>query len=192
MCYYTCSIVLAPLTDQFRNKFLPRDLRIVGYARTKMDNAEFVRRIRSQIKTPTQELEEQLDEFCGICSYISGQYDQDESFANLNEYLKKLEHGQTQKHRIFYMALPPTVFITVSQRLRKNCYPPSGIARIIVCYFPFPHLGFVTLLTARSKNHSVKTYRARVACKRHWRPTGRKTKSFGSTTIWVRKWSRTS
>jgi glucose-6-phosphate 1-dehydrogenase len=30
------------------------------------------------------------------------------------------------------MALPPSVFITVSEQLKRNCYPKDGIARIIV------------------------------------------------------------
>jgi len=116
----------------YRNKFLPNDIKIVGYARTKMDHAEYLRRVRSYIKVPTKEMEEQLDDFCTLCSYIPGQYDQDESFINLNKHLEDLEKGRKQQNRVFYMALPPSVFITVSEHLKKNCYPQNGIARIIV------------------------------------------------------------
>ncbi|EGE08291.1 glucose-6-phosphate 1-dehydrogenase [Trichophyton equinum CBS 127.97] len=116
----------------YRNKFLPKDIKIVGYARTKMDHDEYVRRIRSYIKVPTKELEEQLNGFCELCSYISGQYDQDESFITLKNHLEELEKGRKEQNRVFYMALPPSVFITVSQHLKKNCYPENGITRIIV------------------------------------------------------------
>lgn len=97
-----------------------------------MDHDEYVRRIRSYIKVPTKELEEQLNGFCELCSYISGQYDQDESFITLKNHLEELEKGRKEQNRVFYMALPPSVFITVSQHLKKNCYPENGITRIIV------------------------------------------------------------
>jgi glucose-6-phosphate 1-dehydrogenase len=97
-----------------------------------MDHAEYLRRVRSYIKVPTKDIEEQLDGFCQLCTYISGQYDQDESFINLNRHLEELERNHKQQNRVFYMALPPSVFITVSEHLKKNCYPKAGVARIIV------------------------------------------------------------
>jgi glucose-6-phosphate 1-dehydrogenase len=117
---------------KYRNKFLPTGVKIIGYARTKMDRAEFLRRVKSYIKTPTKDMENQLDEFCEMCSYISGQYDQDEPFENLRSHIEQLEKGQKETNRIFYMALPPSVFIPVSQHLKKICYPSKGIARVIV------------------------------------------------------------
>lgn len=117
---------------QYRNQFLPKDVRIVGYARTKMDHEEYLRRIKSYMKTPTKEVEQQLEDFCGICTYISGQYDKDESFQALNKHLEELESGRPEANRIFYMALPPSVFTIVSQHLKKSCYPNKGIARVIV------------------------------------------------------------
>jgi glucose-6-phosphate 1-dehydrogenase len=97
-----------------------------------MDHEEYLKRVKSYIKTPTKEMEEQLESFTKMCSYISGQYDEDSSFVKLEEHLQGLETGRTEHNRIFYMALPPSVFITVSQHIKKNCYPRNGIARIIV------------------------------------------------------------
>jgi hypothetical protein len=97
-----------------------------------MDHEEFLKRVKSYIKTPTKDMEQQLQDFCGLCTYISGQYDQDESFVELRKHLEELEKGRKEDNRIFYMALPPSVFTTVSQHLKKNCYPKKGIARIIV------------------------------------------------------------
>lgn len=97
-----------------------------------MDGKEYISRVASYIRTPTKDMEEQLDGFLRKCSYVSGQYDQDEPFIKLNEYLEELERGRPQNNRIFYMALPPSVFTTVSQHLRRNCYPGKGIARLIV------------------------------------------------------------
>lgn len=98
-----------------------------------MDHDEYLKRVKSYIKTPTKDMEEQLEDFCKKCTYISGQYDKDESFQELEKHLQELEKSHKKNNRIFYMALPPSVFIPVSEHLKKNCYPEKGIARIIVC-----------------------------------------------------------
>lgn len=129
----TVSTTVPCLTNiQYRNQFLPNDAKIVGYARTKMDHEEYLKRIKSYIKTPTKEVEQQLEEFSKICTYVSGQYDKDESFQALNKHLEELESGRSEAHRVFYMALPPSVFTIVSQHLKRCCYPTKGIARVIV------------------------------------------------------------
>lgn len=97
-----------------------------------MDHEEFLKRVKSNIKTPSKDMEEQLQEFCKLCSYISGQYDKDESFQELEKHLQDVEEGQKETNRIFYMALPPSVFIPVQDHLKKNCYPENGAARIII------------------------------------------------------------
>ena len=97
-----------------------------------MDHAEYIKRVKSYIKTPTKEVEEQLEQFTAICSYISGQYDQDEPFQKLNDAIGEIEKKRKEGNRVFYMALPPSVFIPVSQHLKRNCYPNKGIARIII------------------------------------------------------------
>jgi glucose-6-phosphate 1-dehydrogenase len=97
-----------------------------------MDREEYLKRVKSYIKTPTKELEQQLEEFCALCTYVSGQYDQDESFQKLEQHLEEIENGREETHRLFYMALPPSVFTVVSQHLKRCCYPKRGIARVIV------------------------------------------------------------
>ena len=97
-----------------------------------MEHEDFLQRVTSNIKTSTQELEAKLKEFRSICSYLSGQYDEDDSYSELRKYLESHEKGREETNRLFYMALPPGVFIPVSQRLKKFCYPKKGAARIIV------------------------------------------------------------
>jgi len=97
-----------------------------------MDVKEYFSRVKFYIKTPTKDMEEQLNDFLRKCSYVIGQYDQDEPFIRLRKHLEELEHGRPQNNRIFYMALPPSVFTTVSQHLKRNCYPSRGVARLIV------------------------------------------------------------
>jgi len=77
-------------------------------------------------------------------------------YENMSKNVKEIERieiglfriDRTLTKRIFYMALPPEVFIPVSQGLRKHVYPEKGIARLIVS----PRF---SSLTYRSKNHSA-------------------------------------
>lgn len=105
----------------------------MGYARTKMDEPEFQKRVTSNLKViPAQK--SKVDDFLKACTYVSGQYDKDEDFANLNKHLEELEksHGGEARNRVFYMALPPSVFTDVAEKLKKNCYSEKGVNRIIV------------------------------------------------------------
>jgi len=154
-----------------------------------MDHAEYLKRVKSYIKTPTKEIEEQLEEFCKMCSYISGQYDKDESFQELEKHMTELEGGRNETNRVFYMALPPSVFIPVSEHLKKNCYPKNGITRIIVS----PSCKMFLLLGIgshqnRLRSRSAKTWEALVSSRPPSSQTGRKRRSSVLTTTSARRW----
>jgi glucose-6-phosphate 1-dehydrogenase len=139
-----------------------------------MDHTEYLKRVKSYIKTPTKDAEEQLESFCEACTYISGQYDQDEPFQQLDKHLDEMEKDRKEGNRVFYMALPPSVFITVSQHLKKNCYPKNGIARVIVS-------GDGTCIDCangdRSRNRSARTWGAPANYSGPWNLTGKRKKS---------------
>lgn len=118
----------------FYNGFLPSGTQIIGYARTKMEESDFHSRITQNIKVPIPAMKQKLDDFLKICSYISGQYNEDESFQKLEKAMneKEKDFKGNQRNRIFYMALPPSVFIDVAQGLKKNNYSKSGVNRIVV------------------------------------------------------------
>ncbi|KAF9453013.1 glucose-6-phosphate 1-dehydrogenase [Macrolepiota fuliginosa MF-IS2] len=121
----------------YRQGFLPRDVKIVGYARTKMDSEEFYKRQTSYIKNPNDDpdLAKSIEAFKALSSYVSGGYEDGESFDNLNKYLEEIEskYQSKERNRIFYLALPPSVFIPVSKNLKEHCYvAKSGVNRIII------------------------------------------------------------
>ncbi|KAG6900957.1 hypothetical protein C0993_004394 [Termitomyces sp. T159_Od127] len=130
-------ITLPALFGLFRQGFLPRDVKIVGYARTKMDLEEFHKRATSYIKNPDNdpEIAEKIEQFKALSSYVSGSYDEGSSFDKLNKHLEEIESKYQSKecNRIFYLALPPSVFIPVAKNLKENCYIfRGGVNRIIV------------------------------------------------------------
>lgn len=118
----------------FRNGFLPDNTKIIGYARTKMDHDQYIERVTHYIKS--EGYEKQLEEFKKILTYLPGQYDDDASFANLDMAILQSEEDREidvgKRHRVFYMALPPSVFITVAKGLKKNTYAKEGLNRIVV------------------------------------------------------------
>ncbi|CAN6675034.1 glucose-6-phosphate 1-dehydrogenase [Trichomonascus vanleenenianus] len=131
------------LFSLFRHGLLPQSVRIVGYARTKMDEAEYHRRLASYFKLEDAGVEQKAAEFKALCTYVSGQYDVPDGFIKLREHIEELEAEPVRqgykRNRLFYLALPPSVFGPVCTGIRQNVYPGAdGEARLIV-EKPFGH-----------------------------------------------------
>ena len=120
----------------FRNGFLPEKTHIIGYARTKMTNEDYLSRVTQYIKTKDDETKQLLDKFKQITSYQAGLYDDNDSWKALDtcvsqsEQQRQIETGR--KHRVFYMALPPSVFVPVAKGLKKSVYSSEGVNRLVV------------------------------------------------------------
>ncbi len=102
-----------------------------------MDPEEFYKRETSYIKKPEDDPDfpTALEAFKALSSYVSGGYEDGESFDNLNKYLEEIEskYQSKERNRIFYLALPPSVFIPVSKNVKEHCYVPrNGTNRIII------------------------------------------------------------
>jgi glucose-6-phosphate 1-dehydrogenase len=100
-----------------------------------MDDTEYHKRITSYIKNADdEETKPKVEEFKQVCSYISGGYEDDASFQNLNKHIEQIEstYQSAEANRLFYLALPPSVFISVSKHLRSNCYSSKGINRVVI------------------------------------------------------------
>ena len=120
----------------YKYGFLPIGVHIVGYARSKIDPQDYTKRITSYIKISDEEQEtaSKLNDFKNFNTYVAGSYEDDEPFQNLNHHLEEIEskYQGPERHRLFYFALPPSVFIPVARQLKKFCYSPNGITRVIV------------------------------------------------------------
>lgn len=100
---------------------------------------EYHKRISEHIKTPVAAHKKKIDDFLKLCSYVAGAYDKAEAFQELDKKLSEIEQStyahnnkDATRNRIFYMALPPSVFTSVAQGLKQNCYSSEGTNRIIV------------------------------------------------------------
>lgn len=68
----------------------------------------------------TSDEADKCEEFWKLNHYVSGMYDSHGDFEKLNHELKKYEQGNVA-HRIFYLALPPTVFQSATVHIKNAC-----------------------------------------------------------------------
>lgn len=98
-----------------------------------MDRPDFLKRVAQHIKnTNTPKVKAMLEQFLDQCTYVAGPYDQDSGFLALEQEVQRVEREAKTHDRLFYMALPPSVFIPVANGLKKNCYTTRGVNRLIV------------------------------------------------------------
>jgi len=102
-----------------------------------MDQAEFEKRAVSYIKNPDDnpDIVKSIEAFKKALSYVAGDYEDGNAFDALRNHLEQIESAYQLKelNRIFYLALPPTVFIPVAKNLKERCYNHNpGVNRLII------------------------------------------------------------
>ncbi|KAG7598399.1 Glucose-6-phosphate dehydrogenase NAD-binding [Arabidopsis suecica] len=114
--------------------YLPEHFTIFGYARSKMTDAE----LRDMVsKTLTCRIDkrancgEKMEEFLKRCFYHSGQYDSQEHFVALDEKLKEHEGGRLS-NRLFYLSIPPNIFVDAVKCASSSASSVNGWTRVIV------------------------------------------------------------
>eukprot|EP01111_Echinosteliopsis_oligospora_P016960 TRINITY_DN7197_c0_g1_i3.p1 TRINITY_DN7197_c0_g1~~TRINITY_DN7197_c0_g1_i3.p1 ORF type:complete len:524 (-),score=120.96 TRINITY_DN7197_c0_g1_i3:97-1587(-) len=114
----------------FCNGLLPKNTIIYGYARSAMDDVKF----RSGIALRLKGLDEKKQQFLAKCYYVNGGYDSAEGFRQLSSVLsaKEKSMGALPANRIFYFAIPPSVFVASAQMIKSNCLSTTGYNRIVV------------------------------------------------------------
>ncbi|EMG49781.1 Glucose-6-phosphate 1-dehydrogenase [Candida maltosa Xu316] len=120
----------------FREKQLPKTVQIIGYARSHLSDEDFKARISANFKGGDEQTKK---EFLNLCSYVSDPYDTDDGYKKLNDICEKYEKENkvSRPERLFYLALPPSVFTTVCEHVKKNVYPPEGGKLRIIIEKPF-------------------------------------------------------
>ncbi|PRP79170.1 hypothetical protein PROFUN_13050 [Planoprotostelium fungivorum] len=115
------------LFNLFGLGLLPKDFTIVGFARSKMSDEEFRKNISKNFK----EFKDKQEEFLSRCFYHSGQYDSEQSFSEVAKILKEKEGGNSA-NRMFYLAIPPSIFAEVATAAKSVAVSENGWNRIIV------------------------------------------------------------
>ncbi|KAI9095372.1 hypothetical protein K1719_026406 [Acacia pycnantha] len=113
---------------------LPENFIIFGYARTKMTSEELRNTISKTLTCridKRENCEDKMDQFLNRCFYHSGQYNSEDHFAELNCNLKEKEGGRLS-NRLFYLSVPPNIFVDVVRCASLKASSENGWTRVIV------------------------------------------------------------
>ena len=114
---------------------LPPKVNIVGYARSALGTQGLHDKVRKGFKPDTKE--ELIDNFFARVSYQKGSYDETADFKALDAAVQKLEGSPG--NRLFYLALPPAVFLSACRCLKEACMSPDPAWTRVVIEKPFGH-----------------------------------------------------
>ena len=136
--------VFPALFALYCQKLLPERFQVVGFARTPMTPEQFKGRIVEHLTcryAPGEHCGERMDEFLSRCSYVAGRYDSSDSFLDLYAKMREFE-GPGDANRIYYMAIPPFLFLPVARAIGDaglvHCGPADVWPRAVI-EKPFGH-----------------------------------------------------
>eukprot|EP01135_Chromosphaera_perkinsii_P003170 Nk52_evm59s236 gene=Nk52_evmTU59s236 len=116
----------------YKQKLFPEKINIVGYARSVFSRSVFLEKIKPYLKVKENE-EAVFDSFCSEISYFPGAYDNPQAFQQLEDELNGLESSMGNiVNRMYYLALPPSVFMPVTENIKKKSMSKKGWTRIVV------------------------------------------------------------
>ncbi len=130
--------LLPALYNLFCHGALPRPFLVVGCARSDLDTPTFRARMADQVQAAMPVDPNTWAEFAASLHYLSIDYTSLASYVLLNNFLLELEARQhTQGNRIFYLAVPPSLYQEVAQLLSQAGMAEEGArgqgwARIVV------------------------------------------------------------
>ena len=110
--------LIPALYSLMSEKLLPDKFAIVGFGRSRRDEATFRAGLRKAVESSSEFSSRSWDTFAEHLTYVQGAYDDEESFKHLGEILDRIDEEQgTQNHRLFYLATPPDVYSDVAGNL---------------------------------------------------------------------------
>jgi glucose-6-phosphate 1-dehydrogenase len=136
----THRMLLPALYDLALDRRLPPRFAVVGFARTKWTDDEFREEARKSIQSYSRRpLDHDVwESFSQGIFYLSGEYDQPDSYDRLNELLDRMSRERgTEANHLFYLAIPPTTFPHVIEQLERGPFGRSqmtdaGWSRVII------------------------------------------------------------
>lgn len=118
----------------FYEDCLPKHFTVFGYARSKMTDEELRNMVSKTLTCRIDKREncnEKMEKFLQRCFYHSGHYDSQDNFAELDMKLRQHEAGRVS-NRLFYLSIPPNIFIDAVRCASSSASSASGWTRVIV------------------------------------------------------------
>lgn len=119
----------------FYDGHLPPNFSVIGFARSEMTDAAFRDYISSSLTCRVAagaKCGDAMSEFLERCFYQPGQYGSDEAFARLAERAAAAEAPAKRADRIFYLSIPPSVFVDAARAATRAASSLTGWTRVIV------------------------------------------------------------
>ena len=114
----------------YRDRLLPSNTVFIGYARSGLTVGKIREKSEQWMKLKEGETE-RYEEFWKLNHYVRGSYDNKADFVNLDTEMTKITSVE-DSNRIFYLALPPSVFEPVTLHIKKCCMNNKRWSRVIV------------------------------------------------------------
>lgn len=122
------------LLSLYRDGYLPKDVSIIGYARSKRSDEEFREKIGAKL-SPGGVSDDTIKEFLSRCFYRAGGYDDVERVREVSDEMLKMEKEakpDRPANRLFYFAIPPNVFADMGRSLKQAAESETGWTRYII------------------------------------------------------------
>ncbi|XP_042009043.1 glucose-6-phosphate 1-dehydrogenase, chloroplastic-like [Salvia splendens] len=127
--------IFPALFELYYEDCLPEHFTIFGYARSKMTDAELRNMVSKTLTCRIDKREncgEKMEQFLQRCFYHSGQYDSQENFADLDKILKEEHESGRVSNRLFYLSIPPNIFVDAVKCASLSASSSAGWTRVIV------------------------------------------------------------
>ncbi|KAL6738610.1 hypothetical protein Aduo_012139 [Ancylostoma duodenale] len=141
----------------YRDSLLPCNITIVGYARSDLSMEKLRKTFEKACKVRDNE-REKFEEFIGKCAYLRGMYDKPDGFRKLKIFIDEIQKKSNSQpvNRLYYLALPPTVFEPVTSELKEHCMDNGDSWTRVIIEKPFGH---DLESSAKLSNHLAKLFK---------------------------------
>lgn len=126
------------LLNLFADNLFPKNVRIWGFARSKISSAELRDKLRPFMEKKGNHSAAVIESFLSCVHYQpAASYGDQDAFASLDVSMKEFEkeHPEsTFQHRLFYFAIPPNVFAATALAIKQKAMQDKskGWTRLIV------------------------------------------------------------
>ncbi len=135
--------IFPALFDLYTKGLLPDQFFVIAFARRPFEQADFATYVAEIITqhlhtTAQKNDEEAVRGFCDHIDYVRGTFDDEESFLNLAEHLKKRDDDIGQcTNKLFHLAVPPTYYELLLRQLSQSgltvpCSDDMGWTRVLI------------------------------------------------------------